>query len=410
MNKRSLIVISTIMTIFAGTATAQDPIVNESHVYNQLIPTSIRVEAGSVGYGGAENWTANFGGAITWTANPYIDVSLGYNGSDISTRDDILVGGVPYDVNTKINTTYLNAEIHPWGTSESKFAKSLYVAAGAAYIDNDINVTKPFTAGTIQILGIDFSYNGVVRGKTSYNNTFAPYFGGGFSSKVTDRIGVFGEVGAYYTQNPKVKLDLQGTLVNSAGGNTEIDVRTIESGLQIYEKYSSILLENVNSVGGNAESDLRLLENEIANDEKFARELIPTSEKMVSDNVEQDLRLLENEMNNYEKYASALLAATVYVARGNDELDLREIENELSNYEKRAAILKESTKTAGSNTTREDLRTLENKIRNAKQDLNTVVNKVRNAEQKFRAVQAEIHNDDKYSWILVAKLGISYHF
>ena len=35
------------------------------------------------------------------------------------------------------NNTYLNAELYPWGASQNAFARSLYVAAGVAYLDNE---------------------------------------------------------------------------------------------------------------------------------------------------------------------------------------------------------------------------------------------------------------------------------
>ncbi|HAV6257718.1 hypothetical protein D3X34_06705, partial [Acinetobacter baumannii] len=47
---------------------------------------------------------------------------------------------------------------------------------------------------------------GGVRGKMSYKNDIAPYLGFGFAPKISKNWGVFGEVGAYYTGNPKVEL------------------------------------------------------------------------------------------------------------------------------------------------------------------------------------------------------------
>ncbi|TCB68805.1 ornithine uptake porin CarO [Acinetobacter sp. ANC 4178] len=228
MKKLSLIAIATTMTAFAGTAMAEEPVINDGRVSNQLMPTSVRAEAGTTGYGGA----------VTWTANPYVGVSLGYNGGDVSTTDDISVDGTKYDLDMKNNTTYLNAEIRPWGTSESKYAKAVYVAAGAAYIDNDYDLTKRSQDGTIKINGTNYSYNGSVNGQMSFKNTIAPYVGVGFSPKVTDRIGVFGEVGAYYTGNPTVELDKQGTFVNAAGGNAEQDLRAEESKIRNDDKYA----------------------------------------------------------------------------------------------------------------------------------------------------------------------------
>src|SRR5690606_39830586 len=58
--------------------------------------------------------SSDLGGAISWSANPYVGVTLGYNGGDISWSDDIEVDDVNYDVDMDNNLTYLNAEIRPW--------------------------------------------------------------------------------------------------------------------------------------------------------------------------------------------------------------------------------------------------------------------------------------------------------
>jgi hypothetical protein len=111
------------------------------------------------------------------------------------------------------NNTYLNAELYPWGASENAFARSLYVAAGVAYLDNDYDLQKRTSAGrTLSINNndyevVDASKDGGVTGKMSYKNDIAPYVGFGLNAPVYKNIGVFGEVGAYYTGNPDVKLD-----------------------------------------------------------------------------------------------------------------------------------------------------------------------------------------------------------
>ncbi|MCJ8160128.1 ornithine uptake porin CarO [Acinetobacter zhairhuonensis] len=195
MKKLSLIAIATTMTAFAGTAMAEEPVINDGRVSNQLMPTSVRAEAGTTGYGGA----------VTWTANPYVGVTLGYNGGDVSWSDDLSVDGVKYDMDMKNNLTYLNAEVRPWGTSSNMWANSLYMAAGVGYVDSEYTLKSKAGSGNIEIDGTQTSFDSVT-GKVSYNNDIAPYLGLGFAPKINDKFGVFGEVGAYYTGNPQAKM------------------------------------------------------------------------------------------------------------------------------------------------------------------------------------------------------------
>ena len=195
MKKLSLIAIATTMTAFAGTAMAEEPVINDGRISNQLMPTSVRAEAGTTGYGGA----------VTWTANPYVGVTLGYNGGDVSWSDDLSVDGVKYDMDMKNNLTYLNAEVRPWGTSSNMWANSLYMAAGVGYVDSEYTLKSKAGSGSIEIDGKQTDFESVT-GKVNYNNDIAPYLGLGFAPKITDRVGVFGEVGAYYTGNPQAKL------------------------------------------------------------------------------------------------------------------------------------------------------------------------------------------------------------
>lgn len=199
MKKLSLIAIATTMTAFAGTAMAEEPVINDGRVSNQLMPTSVRAEAGTTGYGGA----------VTWTANPYVGVTLGYNGGDVSWSDDLSVDGVKYDMDMKNNLTYLNAEVRPWGTSSNMWANSLYMAAGVGYIDSEYTLKSKAGSGNIEIDGTQTGFDSVT-GKVSYNNDIAPYLGLGFAPKINDKFGVFGEVGAYYTGNPQAKMTAVG--------------------------------------------------------------------------------------------------------------------------------------------------------------------------------------------------------
>ena len=181
-----------------GTAMANDQVVVTDEgvgTFSFFKPFGVRVEAGTTGYGGA----------LIYSASPNTDLVIGYNGGDISYSDDLSIDGVTYDLEQENNTSYLNAQLRP-------FANSFHVALGVAYTDNEYEVTgRPNGNGatsTYKIDGQDFlaSDVGTLTGKVSYKNDIVPYVGIGFSPAITTRFGLFGQVGAYYTGNPEVKL------------------------------------------------------------------------------------------------------------------------------------------------------------------------------------------------------------
>ena len=84
------------LTAIAGSALAADEqVVKESGSTfpSYLNPVSVRAEVGTTGYGGA----------ITYDANPYVGVTLGYNGGDISWSDDVKINGSTYDMDMDNN-------------------------------------------------------------------------------------------------------------------------------------------------------------------------------------------------------------------------------------------------------------------------------------------------------------------
>ncbi len=204
---------ATVLTAFAGSALAADEIiVTEEGVstFSFFKPASVRAEVGTTGYGGA----------ISYNANPYVGVTLGYNGGDISWSDDLSVNGSDYDIDMDNNNVYLNAEIRPW-------ANWFYMAAGVAYVDNDYDLDRRVGADE------KFSVNGTefragadgarINGQLSYKNNLAPYVGIGFSPAITNRWGVFGEIGAFYNGNPSVNLTSSGTATSENGVIADFD-------------------------------------------------------------------------------------------------------------------------------------------------------------------------------------------
>ena len=201
---------ASVLAAVAGSAMADTAVVQDGYAFdrNQLIPTGVRAEVGTTGYGGA----------LLWTANPYVGLALGYNGGDISWTDDLSINGTKYDMDMDNNLTYLNAEIRPWGASPSKWAQGVYVAAGVGYVDNEYGLERRISQGrNFSVNNTDFNATSDVqiKGEQKYDNQFAPYVGFGFAPKINKNFGVFGEVGAYYTGNPNV------TNVRTTGGAPE---------------------------------------------------------------------------------------------------------------------------------------------------------------------------------------------
>ena len=229
MKTLTTVLTAALLTAMAGTAMAEEVVVQDGYAFekNQLIPTGVRAEVGTTGYGGA----------LLWTANPYVGLALGYNGGDISWTDDVSVNGTKYDLDMDNKLAYLNAEIRPWGASANRWAQGVYMAAGVGYLDNDYDLTKRSENGSITVNDNPYSVNGSVNGKMSYKNDIAPYVGLGFAPKINKNWGVFGEVGAYYTGNPTVDLNANGTFVNVNDANIDEDIRAEENKIRNDDKY-----------------------------------------------------------------------------------------------------------------------------------------------------------------------------
>ena len=222
--------VASILTTAAGTTMADGAVIKDGYVFeqNKLILTGARAEVGTTGYGGA----------IQWTASPYVGLSLGYNGGNISWRDDLSVNGTKYDVDMDNNNVYLNAEIRPLGTSDNRWAQGTYFAAGVAYLDNDYDLSQRSKDGNVKLNGTNYSYNGELRGQMNYKNNIAPYVGVGIAPKFSKNWGVFGEIGAYYTGNPTVNLDADGTFINANGGSAEADLKAKKQKIANDDKYA----------------------------------------------------------------------------------------------------------------------------------------------------------------------------
>lgn len=202
--QKTLAVIA-LATVAGSAMAADEKVVTENGVatFSFFKPASVRAEVGTLGYGGA----------VSYNVTPKVGLTLGYNGGDISWTDDIKVDGQTYALDMDNNNVYLNAEIRPFGNW-------FYTALGVSYLDNEYSVNKHVAAGqTIKIGDTSFkadSNGASVTGQVSYDNKIAPYIGVGFSPAITNRWGMFGELGAYYTGNPNVSLSQTGTTTDAA--------------------------------------------------------------------------------------------------------------------------------------------------------------------------------------------------
>ena len=226
---RKLLVCSALATV-AINAMADEAVIREpGNTYKTYLPTSVRVEGGTTGYGGA----------FTWDVNPIVGVTLGYNGGNINWRNDIKSHGTKYNLDQDNNSNvYLNAEIHPWGHSQNMWAQSAYIAGGVAYLDNDYKLTSKSDNGNVTVNDTKYNVTGDITGKMKYKNDIAPYVGLGIRPMFSQHWGMFGEVGAYYSNNPSVSLTSNAT-VNSGGSQAQF------------------------------QNDLAAEQNKIANDDKY---------------------------------------------------------------------------------------------------------------------------------------------
>jgi len=218
-------------TVLTSLATGAIAATDDNGTSDDVIPTGIRVEGGITGYGGA----------IQWKVNPYVGVSLGYNGGNISGSDDLNIKGSRYDQDVKNEVIYLNTEIHPWGGSKNNWSEAFYIAAGVASIDSKRELERSVEAG--QSFSVDrtsfTAISGVkVEGKLDYKKTLAPYVGLGYSPKLGKNWGVFAEGGAYYSRNPTVRLKASGQVADGRQAEFQQAVRNEAQYLAGKKKYA----------------------------------------------------------------------------------------------------------------------------------------------------------------------------
>ena len=148
-------------------------------------PAAVSAEVGTLGYG------AN----IAWGLNENTELQAGWAGGDVADLfgGDFDADDVNYDVDADFSNPYLGVQLRPTGNWFT-------MGAGIIVPDNDLDVTANPEGGTYKI--DDVSYNaedvGTLQGTMEHRNKLAPYATIGFRPNISDKWGVFGEIGAAY--------------------------------------------------------------------------------------------------------------------------------------------------------------------------------------------------------------------
>lgn len=171
-------------------------------------PASVNLEVGTLGYGGS----------LGWAVNPKTELLLGYTGGSLDKlfSGNIKVDRIEYDSESDLSNAQLMLRIRPNGNWFN-------ITTGLIVQDNKLDLSGKALAGnTTTINGNDYNLDAgsTITGQAHWRNEVAPYLGIGFAPAITNRIGVFGEVGAAYMGEPRVtQLQYNGTGGTDAAGN-----------------------------------------------------------------------------------------------------------------------------------------------------------------------------------------------
>ena len=201
MKSLRILAVSAAVLAAGSTFAADQTVVTEEGVgtFSFFKPASVRAEAGTTGYGGA----------ITYGINPHYGVSLGYNEGELSYNGDIGNKDVDWDTDFDMKNGYVTATYRP-------FAGNFGIDFGTYYQDNEIRAdAKPTAGGTFRVDGQDYSSTGTsISGKVTFRNEIAPFLGISYSPAITDRFGLFGQLGAIWQGKPNADLVAKGVNAN----------------------------------------------------------------------------------------------------------------------------------------------------------------------------------------------------
>jgi len=171
-------------------------------------PAYVRAEAGTTGYGGA----------IGYSVNRNIGMSIGYNEGELSYSGDIGNKDVEWDTDFDMKNGYVTATYRPFGNSFG-------VDFGTYYQDNEIrgNAT-PKSGRAYRLDNSDFNATGVngagkISAKVTARNELAPFLGVSYSPSITERVGLFGQLGVLWQGKPTATLTAANGNAIAIGGD-----------------------------------------------------------------------------------------------------------------------------------------------------------------------------------------------
>ena len=196
-------------------------------LFNTAInPAAVSAEIGTLGYG------AN----IAWSMNETTELQAGWAGGDVSDiKDDFDVDDVEYEIkDADFSNPYLGVQMRP-------AANWFTVGAGIIVPDNDLDVEARGEGDIFEIDDVSYvaSDVGTLAGTVEHRNDLAPYLTVGFRPNISDRWGVFGEIGAAYMGKTDATVRAVGdgtTPVRYVDGDITDDNLTRDEVAQIAER------------------------------------------------------------------------------------------------------------------------------------------------------------------------------
>lgn len=223
MKSLRILAVSAAVLAASSAFAADQTVVTEEGVgtFSFFKPAYVRAEAGTTGYGGA----------IGYSINPHYGLTLGYNEGELSYNGDIGDKDVDWDTDFDMKNGYVTATYRP-------FAGNFGIDFGTYYQDNEIRAdANPRNDGKQGIYRIDNSNFdaekvGKVTGKVNFRNEIAPFLGISYSPAITDRFGLFGQIGAIWQGKPEATLKAQNNVVEvDANGLPVLGGKTVNQAL-----------------------------------------------------------------------------------------------------------------------------------------------------------------------------------
>ncbi len=174
-------------------------------LFNTAInPAAVSAEIGTLGYG------AN----LAWSMNETTELQAGWAGGDVSDiKDDFDVDDVEYEIkDADFSNPYLGVQMRP-------AANWFTVGAGIIVPDNDLDVEARGEGDIFEIDDVSYFATdvGTLAGTVEHRNDLAPYLTVGFRPNISDRWGVFGEIGAAYMGKTDATVRAVGDATENVG-------------------------------------------------------------------------------------------------------------------------------------------------------------------------------------------------